>query len=210
MVNALQVRDPLASSNPGDLLESISIVQLEDPVAVPPEELLPCPAAVRSDDPTAVSTADGPLAVTDLAFNYGGIIRTSAGDIGIDLFTQQTPVTVNDFVYLSLCGFYVGTTFHRVIDNFMSQAGDPTASGMVAPATQLLMSLCRNSGTIALEFCRWRMSAFPTRAEVNSSSRRLRSRIWTTGTPCLGTSHQGWRLLLVWKLITQMQPQIPV
>ena len=110
VVDALQNREPLAASDPGDVLESVSIVQLasdeRDEVALPPEQLLPCPARVGAGGSTGASTVDGPLPIVDLAFDYAAVIRTSLGDIAVDLFTQETPVTVNNFVYLGLCGFY--------------------------------------------------------------------------------------------------------
>jgi len=53
------------------------------------------------------------------------ILKTNHGDIGIELFTEQMPVTVGNFLKLAQEGFYTGTKFHRVIDGFMIQGGDP-------------------------------------------------------------------------------------
>jgi len=65
----------------------------------------------------------------DPAKSYQAIFHTSRGDFTVDLFAQQAPITVNNFVFLARDGFYDGTTFHRVIKGFMAQGGDPTGTG---------------------------------------------------------------------------------
>ena len=57
------------------------------------------------------------------------IIKTNMGTIEIELFADQTPKTVENFVGLAEKGYYKGVIFHRVIKNFMLQAGDPTGTG---------------------------------------------------------------------------------
>lgn len=64
---------------------------------------------------------------------YRAIFHTSKGDFTVDLFAKQAPITVNNFVFLARDGFYDHTTFHRVIQSFMAQAGDPTGTGMGGP-----------------------------------------------------------------------------
>jgi cyclophilin family peptidyl-prolyl cis-trans isomerase len=64
---------------------------------------------------------------------YQAILKTDKGDITIQLFADKTPNTVNNFVFLARQGFYNGTIFHRVIDDFMAQGGDPTGTGMGGP-----------------------------------------------------------------------------
>jgi cyclophilin family peptidyl-prolyl cis-trans isomerase len=64
---------------------------------------------------------------------YSAILHTDKGDIEIDLFRDQAPVTVNNFVFLARQGYYDGVTFHRVIPGFMAQTGDPTATGSGGP-----------------------------------------------------------------------------
>lgn len=65
--------------------------------------------------------------------DYRAILCTAAGAIYVDLYEALTPITVNNFVFLARQGYYDGTTFHRVIPNFMAQAGDPTGSGRGGP-----------------------------------------------------------------------------
>jgi peptidyl-prolyl cis-trans isomerase B (cyclophilin B) len=67
---------------------------------------------------------------------YTARMKTNRGDIVIELFADKAPVTVNNFVFLSRDGYYNGTTFHRVIKQFMVQGGDPTASGRGGPGYQ--------------------------------------------------------------------------
>jgi len=57
------------------------------------------------------------------------VIKTTMGEIEIELFDKLTPKTVNNFVGLANKGYYNGVIFHRVIDNFMIQGGDPTGTG---------------------------------------------------------------------------------
>ena len=65
--------------------------------------------------------------------NYTAILKTSKGEITIELNAKATPKTVNNFVALSRDNFYNGTTFHRVIKDFMIQGGDPNGDGSGGP-----------------------------------------------------------------------------
>ncbi len=64
---------------------------------------------------------------------YTAIFKTERGDIRVTLFADKAPITVNNFVFLAQDGFYDGTTFHRVIADFMAQGGDPTGTGRGGP-----------------------------------------------------------------------------
>lgn len=61
------------------------------------------------------------------------IVLEKGGEIVIELYAKEAPVTVNSFVFLSKDGYYDGVTFHRVIPGFMAQGGDPTGSGAGGP-----------------------------------------------------------------------------
>lgn len=61
------------------------------------------------------------------------ILHTTAGDINARLFASQVPVTTSNFLNLAKRGYYNDVAFHRVIDNFMIQGGDPTGSGSGGP-----------------------------------------------------------------------------
>ncbi|MDZ7843837.1 MAG: peptidylprolyl isomerase [Anaerolineales bacterium] len=60
-------------------------------------------------------------------------LDTSRGTIKLELYPEHAPRTVNNFVFLAREEFYDGVTFHRVIDNFMIQGGDPTGTGRGGP-----------------------------------------------------------------------------
>lgn len=74
-----------------------------------------------------------PEMVIDPKKKYVATISTDKGDMVIELFADKTPKTVNNFVFLSREGYYDGTIFHRVINDFMAQGGDPTGSGRGGP-----------------------------------------------------------------------------
>jgi len=69
----------------------------------------------------------------DITKSYQAVLKTTAGDITIKLFTLDTPITVTNFVYLSKLRFYNNTIFHRVIKDFMVQGGDPKGDGTGNP-----------------------------------------------------------------------------
>ena len=60
-------------------------------------------------------------------------LQTSKGDIVVELFEDQAPETVGNFVSLVESGFYDGVVFHRVLPNFMAQTGDPSGDGTGGP-----------------------------------------------------------------------------
>jgi peptidyl-prolyl cis-trans isomerase B (cyclophilin B) len=61
------------------------------------------------------------------------VMKTTKGDIAITVLASQTPVTAASFLNLAAKKYYDGLTFHRVIDNFMIQGGDPTGTGTGGP-----------------------------------------------------------------------------
>jgi cyclophilin family peptidyl-prolyl cis-trans isomerase len=64
---------------------------------------------------------------------YTARMETDKGTMVIELFADKTPKTVNNFVFLARQGFYEGVIFHRVINDFMVQGGDPTGTGSSGP-----------------------------------------------------------------------------
>ncbi len=77
-------------------------------------------------------SAPPPMTI-DLSKKYAATFETSRGTIVVDLFAAEAPKTVNNFVFLAQEGFYDGTAFHRVLDNFMIQGGDPEGTGRGGP-----------------------------------------------------------------------------
>ncbi|GHF81145.1 peptidylprolyl isomerase [Deinococcus ficus] len=77
-----------------------------------------------TEEPKRDFTAEPDLALTD-GKDYYALIDTSKGQILADLYEQETPVTVNNFVTLARNHYFDGIRFHRVIEGFMAQTGDP-------------------------------------------------------------------------------------
>ncbi len=94
---------------------------------------------------TPISTTGGTMAkqysefpdtIIDVSKKYTATIKTSMGDIVVELFPEQAPNTVNSFVFLAQDDYYDGIIFHRVIPQFMIQGGDPTGTGTGGPGYQ--------------------------------------------------------------------------
>jgi cyclophilin family peptidyl-prolyl cis-trans isomerase len=77
-----------------------------------------------------------PSGELDTSKSYVARFKTERGEIVCELYADQTPLTVENFVNLARSGFYDGTTFHRVIGGFMAQGGDPTGTGRGGPGYQ--------------------------------------------------------------------------
>jgi cyclophilin family peptidyl-prolyl cis-trans isomerase len=68
--------------------------------------------------------------------DYAALIETNRGAILVDLYQDETPITVNSFVFLTRHRYYDGIVFHRVLEDFMAQTGDPTGTGTGGPGYQ--------------------------------------------------------------------------
>lgn len=90
----------------------------------------------------------------DLAKTYSATLHTNHGDVDIQFDAENSPQTVNNFVFLAREGFYDGVIFHRVISGFMVQGGDPTGSGRGGPGYQFRDELdgpgSYSRGTVAM------------------------------------------------------------
>jgi len=76
--------------------------------------------------------APPPMTITD-GVTYGATITTNDGEMTFELLSDIAPLAVNNFVNLSRDGFYDGLIFHRVLEDFMAQGGDPTGIGTGNP-----------------------------------------------------------------------------
>jgi peptidyl-prolyl cis-trans isomerase B (cyclophilin B) len=85
-----------------------------------------------------------PKMAIDTNKKYTVTFDTTRGSIACDLFTKDAPNTVNNFVFLAREKFYDGTTFHRVINDFMVQGGDPEGSGRGGPGYKFADELKNN------------------------------------------------------------------
>jgi cyclophilin family peptidyl-prolyl cis-trans isomerase len=78
-----------------------------------------------------------PAMTIDVNKKYFATVKMAkGGEFVIQLFPDKAPKTVNNFVFLARDGYYDGTTFHRVLEGFMAQGGDPTGTGSGGPGYQ--------------------------------------------------------------------------
>jgi len=91
------------------------------------------PGPTPTPAPKPKSYSEPPSMTIDTSKQYVATIETEKGNIVLELFASDVPMTVNNFVFLARDGFYDGTTFHRVIAGFMAQGGDPTGTGTGNP-----------------------------------------------------------------------------
>jgi cyclophilin family peptidyl-prolyl cis-trans isomerase len=89
-------------------------------------------AAIAPEARNNFYSAPPPMTI-DTSKSYRAIIKTEVGDIVVQLFADQAPTTVNSFVFLARQGYYDNVTFHRVLEGFMAQGGDPTGTGSGSP-----------------------------------------------------------------------------
>lgn len=73
-----------------------------------------------------------PMAI-DMLKQYTATVKTTKGDIVIELYADKAPLAVNSFIFLARNGWFNGVTFHRVIPGFVAQAGDPSGTGYGGP-----------------------------------------------------------------------------
>jgi len=110
----------------GDAPEQSKEKKIQPPVQAPPlntnnKNMYPAP----------------PQMTIDKDKKYTATIKTDAGSVVVELAAEETPMTVNNFVFLAREKFYDGTIFHRVIKDFMIQGGDPEGTGMGGPGYKL-------------------------------------------------------------------------
>jgi peptidylprolyl isomerase len=93
-------------------------------------------ASTRTSAPKVVG---GPPMTIDPSKQYFATVKMAkGGEFVIQLFPDKAPIAVNNFVYLAREGFYDGVTFHRVLEGFMAQGGDPEGTGMGGPGYQFV------------------------------------------------------------------------
>jgi cyclophilin family peptidyl-prolyl cis-trans isomerase len=98
--------------------------------------------ATQNPEPTPVQpsseqySAAPPMSI-DKSKQYTATVKmANGGEFVIQLYPDKAPITVNSFVFLARQGFFNGVTFHRVLEGFMAQGGDPTGTGMGGPGYQ--------------------------------------------------------------------------
>jgi cyclophilin family peptidyl-prolyl cis-trans isomerase len=129
----------------------ISTVLLAACSKPPVGSLTPVPSATSS---SSKQWSAPPAMQIDTSKTYFATVDTSLGKFKIQLFANETPKTVNNFIFLSQQGFYNGVIFHRIIKTFMIQTGDPTGTGAGGPgykfADELPPSYPYDPGIVAM------------------------------------------------------------
>ena len=102
--------------------------------ASPPPTSVACGATVpKSAGEKKPTFAKPPKMTIDPSKTYTATMVTSCGTIEIRLNPKAAPIGVNNFVFLADKGFYDGTTFHRIVQDFVIQGGDPEGTGQGGP-----------------------------------------------------------------------------
>lgn len=124
---------------------------------------MPADATQRND----LFDAPPPMAI-DPVNAYAATIRTSKGEVVCELYADQAPQTVNNFVYLARSGFYDGLSFHRVVPGFVIQGGDPLGKGNGGPGYTVPAEIGLSHDKGALATARLSDQVNPERASSGS------------------------------------------
>jgi cyclophilin family peptidyl-prolyl cis-trans isomerase len=95
--------------------------------------LYPVNGGEKATDISNKSRMQAPISKIDITKDYKVVLHTTYGDITIKVNALDTPIAATNFVYLARSGYYNNTVFHRVVNGFMIQGGDPTGTGSGGP-----------------------------------------------------------------------------
>jgi cyclophilin family peptidyl-prolyl cis-trans isomerase len=130
-------------------------------VPVTPEATETAKITVTAKGPKMYDKA--PVMIINSEKSYTAVIRISKGTMKIGLLSGETPVTVNNFVFLAREGYYDNTYFHRIIKGFMIQGGDPTGTGAGSPGYRF------DDETITREYTRGTLAMANSGPNTNGS-----------------------------------------
>ena len=91
-------------------------------------------------------TFSEPEQVLEENTDYAAVIQTNEGTLIADLYEDRTPETVNNFIFLARNRYYDGIVFHRVLEDFMAQTGDPTGTGTGGPGYEFGLEVQEDLG----------------------------------------------------------------
>ena len=140
-------------TQPGETPEVVPTPMPAEAVSAAPETpaVSTSPPVTQTMKPKQYSAP--PAMNIDPSKTYVATLTTDKGVMNVTLFAHDTPVTVNNFVFLARDGFYNTTVFHRVIQGFMVQGGDPQGTGMGGPGYKFVdekITRDYTRGTIAM------------------------------------------------------------
>jgi len=119
---------PKGSSSSNTTQSPVSPVSIGDQTAC--ESFADIPAASQYSEP--------PMKIDTSRQYFATVALAKGGEFVMQLYPDKAPITVNSFVFLSCKGFFNGVTFHRVLDGFMAQGGDPTGTGGGGPGYEFV------------------------------------------------------------------------
>jgi cyclophilin family peptidyl-prolyl cis-trans isomerase len=94
---------------------------------------------IFNEIPAAAQYSAPPPQLVDESVSYFATFKMEkGGEFVAELYTSRAPITVNSFVFLACKGFFNGVTFHRVLDGFMAQGGDPEGTGGGGPGYEFV------------------------------------------------------------------------
>jgi cyclophilin family peptidyl-prolyl cis-trans isomerase len=107
----------------------------DNPPSKPPQNKGRAEAACGAQPPPEAQPQqyEAPQDVLESGVDYSAVLETSCGSIRIDLLEEQAPLTVNNFVFLAREGFFDGLVWHRIVQRFVIQTGDPDGLNGHAP-----------------------------------------------------------------------------
>jgi cyclophilin family peptidyl-prolyl cis-trans isomerase len=118
--------------------------QALDATEVPPIEQVPLETSAPEEQPVVNNKepkqydAYPPMTIDETKKYFANFVMENGGEFTVQLFPDKAPLTVNSFVFLAREGFFDGVTFHRVLEGFMAQGGDPTGTGMGGPGYEFV------------------------------------------------------------------------
>jgi len=117
------------------------LIPKSEPQALPPSNVDPGDATACerfADIPAAEQYSEPPLNIDVNKEYFANVKMAKGGEFVIQLYPDKAPRTVNSFIFLACKGYFDGVTFHRVLEGFMAQGGDPTGTGMSGPGYEFI------------------------------------------------------------------------
>jgi cyclophilin family peptidyl-prolyl cis-trans isomerase len=91
-----------------------------------------------ADIPAAEQYDEPPMRIDTSKQYFATVKMATGGEFIMQLYPDKAPTTVNNFVFLACKGYFTGVTFHRVLEGFMAQGGDPTGTGTGGPGYEFV------------------------------------------------------------------------
>ena len=121
------IEEPVAEEPAAPVTEEVAIPA--ENTTCQPFESIPASLQYTSAPPLSINTDGKYLATVQMA---------KGGEFVIELYANKAPITVNSFIFLTCKGFFDGVTFHRVLEGFMAQGGDPSGTGRGGPGYEFV------------------------------------------------------------------------